>query len=1087
MSPKQMSFVLVMLLGVAASFAVGAALPLDLTVSNPLAESRNAVPVTWGVPLALEDGVTDPCQVTLLRDGVPVTLQATPFARWNGAPDDATKPIAWLLLDFQLDLPPGGSVALQLVPVARTDEPSPLRITRDDSSGVTVETGAATYQLSKTAFRLFDAVSLAGGVDFPGGGGISYEGSVVVGPATITVEHRGTERISLRVHGAVSGDLEYTLRLHFYRGLAEVRGDFRLENFSPYAWLDNQPLCNDYGTAGSVHFDDLSLVFPGSGERDFLYASGEGGSGSTVTGAYATSMSLIQESSGDENWNALLTEAPRLQSGVAKRASTIRLDGAASDGPNRLGGWLDAGGVTAAVEGFWQNFPKALRAREGAMEVGLFPGEFSRDHELRSGEFKTHSFWVCHDAKGGDSTAHRARSALAPPRADAPPEAVVRNRAAGPFAPRDRATFPLYEDGVDYQVVESPEYADRPWESAGPTVLASVSLSQHYGWVDYGDIPTDFEPFRDWVGPPFNLKYDGVRGMVYQAMRTGDAAWWEMARAGARHSGDIDVLHSRNRGRTSPRAWPDGGMYGHGYHDERGNTNPHRNFMNPSMSMTGPPPGLFLWAWLSGDTLVLDSALELSENAYWRTVNSSYPDDGGCASALRQCTTEPWTCEGWEEVDGGRTGANAIKTFLAAYFATGDREYLDVISRVAAYVKCMEDRNGHCCNRYHMNTTLEHNLGHYLIFRRWAGLGEDATALQLLRDRITYQLGHLWNAAAGSYSMCYTCDGDPDPEDCDESFMCPITDNWALSAADSFGLASILLEDPSLLVTARRLFDIGTPHPMGGDSTLAYHFSKEFVNQVGFGHYFLYAWDQAHAGCSVTCMASASPSAGYVPLQVSFSATAQATGCAGAPSYAWTFGDGATSAAQNPTYTYATAGTYGWSLTVAVDGQTCTRTGNITVNPLVDCYPECATTVPISGVQETDIPFQSTVRALGFCTGEEILTYAWDFGDGATSPAQDPTHSYAAVGTYNWSMTATLNQVTCTGTGTIAIHAPGTGVPGDCDGDGSASIGEVQKAINMFLGTLVPGCGVDCNGDGTVSIGEVQKVINAFLGLAVSC
>jgi hypothetical protein len=61
------------------------------------------------------------------------------------------------------------------------------------------------------------------------------------------------------------------------------------------------------------------------------------------------------------------------------------------------------------------------------------------------------------------------------------------------------------------------------------------------------------------------------------------------------------------------------------------------------------------------------------------------------------------------------------------------------------------------------------------------------------------------------------------------------------------------------------------------------------------------------------------------------------------------------------------------------------------------------------------------------------------------------------------------------------------GIPGDCDGDGSVSIGEVQKAINMFLGTLAPGCGVDCNGDGTVSIGEVQKVINGFLGVASSC
>jgi hypothetical protein len=39
----------------------------------------------------------------------------------------------------------------------------------------------------------------------------------------------------------------------------------------------------------------------------------------------------------------------------------------------------------------------------------------------------------------------------------------------------------------------------------------------------------------------------------------------------------------------------------------------------------------------------------------------------------------------------------------------------------------------------------------------------------------------------------------------------------------------------------------------------------------------------------------------------------------------------------------------------------------------------------------------------------------------------------------------------------------------------------------MFLGVQAVGCGVDCNGDGSVSIGEVQKVINNFLGIASPC
>ncbi|MEI6209639.1 MAG: hypothetical protein WCP20_22885 [Desulfuromonadales bacterium] len=53
---------------------------------------------------------------------------------------------------------------------------------------------------------------------------------------------------------------------------------------------------------------------------------------------------------------------------------------------------------------------------------------------------------------------------------------------------------------------------------------------------------------------------------------------------------------------------------------------------------------------------------------------------------------------------------------------------------------------------------------------------------------------------------------------------------------------------------------------------------------------------------------------------------------------------------------------------------------------------------------------------------------------------------------------------------------------GDCNGDGSVTIDEVQSAINMYLGLKTPATCVDINGDG-VTIDEVQKVINGYLGL----
>lgn len=77
---------------------------------------------------------------------------------------------------------------------------------------------------------------------------------------------------------------------------------------------------------------------------------------------------------------------------------------------------------------------------------------------------------------------------------------------------------------------------------------------------------------------------------------------------------------------------------------------------------------------------------------------------------------------------------------------------------------------------------------------------------------------------------------------------------------------------------------------------------------------------------------------------------------------------------------------------------------------------------------------------------------------------------------------ASGGSVTVNGSsGTVTILGD---IPGDCDGDGTVSIAEVQSAINMFLGiNIIEDC-VDVNGNGKVSIGEVQKIINKHLRLS---
>ncbi|QYG92237.1 DNRLRE domain-containing protein [Iamia sp. SCSIO 61187] len=80
---------------------------------------------------------------------------------------------------------------------------------------------------------------------------------------------------------------------------------------------------------------------------------------------------------------------------------------------------------------------------------------------------------------------------------------------------------------------------------------------------------------------------------------------------------------------------------------------------------------------------------------------------------------------------------------------------------------------------------------------------------------------------------------------------------------------------------------------------------------------------------------------------------------------------------------------------------------------------------PATGTAPLDVAFTDT------STGSPT-SWAWTFGDGATSTAQHPTHRYSAPGTYTVSLTATnaAGSDTITQTGSVTVTtAPPTGTP----------------------------------------------------------
>ena len=158
---------------------------------------------------------------------------------------------------------------------------------------------------------------------------------------------------------------------------------------------------------------------------------------------------------------------------------------------------------------------------------------------------------------------------------------------------------------------------------------------------------------------------------------------------------------------------------------------------------------------------------------------------------------------------------------------------------------------------------------------------------------------------------------------------------------------------------------------------------------------------------------AAHPVSGIAPLAVQF--TEESTGMPS--SCSWNFGDGGYSTDWNPLHTYEAPGTYTvrHNLNSPVWGiRDVVKTDLITVHaPLKAGF----TAAPRAGYGTLEVKFTDTT------TGDPASRH-WDFGDGATSTMQHPSHTYSAPGSYTVVLTV-ANTVagtkTATKTGYITV------------------------------------------------------------------
>ncbi len=116
--------------------------------------------------------------------------------------------------------------------------------------------------------------------------------------------------------------------------------------------------------------------------------------------------------------------------------------------------------------------------------------------------------------------------------------------------------------------------------------------------------------------------------------------------------------------------------------------------------------------------------------------------------------------------------------------------------------------------------------------------------------------------------------------------------------------------------------------------------------------------------------------------------------------YLWDFGDGTTSTEENPTHDYTADGTYTVSLT-ADDG-----TDNHTTMADVAVSSPAPNQPPVAGFTASCVDLDCTFTNTSSDPDVgDTLTYQWDFGDGGTSTEENPTHSYAAAGSFQVTLT----------------------------------------------------------------------------------
>lgn len=652
--------------------------PIQLTERAGIIRSQE--PVTVGVPIPKGLCFSAGNLEVYDQHGRAQGLQTKILARWS---DESLK---WVLLDFQANVGAHEIVTFTLSQSSGTAGSggaggiSVSRCNRD----LVVDTGVAEFSISAACLMPFDRV-IVRGVE---AAGIRRSRLVVTdGEGSeylpyldgLEIETAGPLRTTIRAEGMLRSQggtvlAEFIARLTFYAQSSTVKFDWTIRNSR--AAIHPRGLW-DLGDPQSIYFRDCSLylgLFSEQVESVDWSAAPQG----PVQSQRCELFELYQDSSGGENW-----QSPNHVNRLGRVMTTFRgyrlkLDGVLVDQGNRATPTIRvrSGGtsVSAAVQGFWENFPKALEVQDGRLCLRLFPRQYSDLFELQAGEQKTHSVFLQWDAT-----------------ADPQPLEWIHNRLAATVTPDWYAATnalphvaPLSKDRSVSDCEMAAEHLVNMAVTGTNTFFDRRETVDEYGWRNFGDLYADHEAVN-WKGEPplvahYNNQYDVIYGSIVQLARSGNYRWHDLVCELAKHVIDIDLYRTKH-----DRPALNGGLFWHTDHYTDAGTSTHRSFSitspqaKASPSYGGGPAcehnyaaGLLHYYYLTGDPAGQEAVALLAD---W-VINM---DDGSKRSLgwLDRRPTGYCSVTATQGYHGpGRGSGNSISVLLDGWLMSGSRSYL---------------------------------------------------------------------------------------------------------------------------------------------------------------------------------------------------------------------------------------------------------------------------------------------------------------------------------------------------------------------------------------------------------------------------